>query len=546
MKRKLTVLLICLITSFCLHGQTPSTDMFDGWGKRFWNLYFENDNFSPNGSDANFTQGFRIETLWKSDSPNIIYRNFTFSMGINTRRVAIALHLGKSGKSIKLKNSNNIKQYFNTDTLHQHPNTNAASQNDSNHFVFNDLSSHEVKTYYDIDHDTLTINNNNYLIIKSKSSQPVAHNKTSWFDIPPQLSRYITNRTLLVIESKGYNTKTNKTTFMIWFPAAIYENHRMMVELDSAFLIKDLLNRKIELEGVLLRRNMYPFNIGEDLSKENKKDLNKFNHERINNEMGVKVYNGVSIAQFQYTPYELVRNQDISIMRKEMGGKYRPFVGVAYISLSSHSKRLSTDEYLFSETKVGVWGPYAFAKELQGALHSYIGYVDNPGYKWQLKPTFPVYLQTTNTYRKDFFQNAYGTKIGYIVGADIGNVFTQANTGLLFKVGNFENQRELKYGYKLTGFKSWFSRNFKFFGFAKPTIHAVAFNGLISHTFGSNDDRKLISVEDLNLIYAKLEAGVGFKIGEFVTFSYTYIKQSAEYRGQPNAAYGRILLRVDY
>jgi hypothetical protein len=556
-KIKAICYLLCLFCGEHAFAQTPTSDMFDGWGKQNWSIYFENDALNLgnlNGSDANYSQGLRVESLWDpGKTRSTPFRLLSLNLHANSEKVGIVIYNGHptpaSHNSFWLPLA--IEKARIGEYVKNLPDDPLVGES---YFIMNDHAKPKQVIHYSADNNhpvTVKYDPANELFVVSfvKPNQRI-HRYTGW---PRQIGSYPpTIQDLCIIQVLSHDSLKG-SDLMVWFPAEFYENHRFYTHVDEDVTKGDYFSAPRLLDGALLPMNMFPNAPGKghlpeaDLLKVQAYEMTQ----NINRE-GVKVLTGYAIGQFIYTPTELVRNgpgDDIRQVRQTLGSAYRPVVGTLFVSVNSHSMRQNTGEFLFTEAKFGTWGRYSFAREVQGSWHGVIGYTDNPIYKYQLEPKVPFFFQLAANYRKEFVNSSYGLKIGYVGGADLGTLMANANAGFLVKVGHFEDQRYVKYSYKTKVAPNFLGRNFKFYGYAKPTVNVVAMNGLLSSTlFSSHQDdiEKLLPLNSINPVYLKMEAGIGLRIAENLTLNYTWVAQGPEYKGQPNNMYARVLIRVDY
>jgi hypothetical protein len=544
----------CVFSILLIHvvnGQTLSSDMFDGWGKHNMSIYFENDALNLgnlNSSDANYSQGLRIESLWareENDTKSRFFRTFSLSLRANSENAALLIYTGKAPHAPIPADAAN---YFVASTR-------AGLDTCTQYLVIHDRGLPKDIVQYTAQNgrpDSAIYDAVNHIIVLRAAHSVYAY--TGW---PDNIGNYVPTTSDACIIQVLSDDPTDGSDLLVWFPAEFYESHRFYTHVTGDILAgapADFFDTPRLLHGALLPTNMFP-NVPDrlEIPKTSLKQIKEYAITQDRNRDGVSVLNGYAVGQFIYTPTELVRNgpgQDIREVKKALGGAYRPVVGLLFLSVNAHSKRQNTGEFLFTEAKIGVWGKYSYAREVQGAFHGIIGYVDNPVYKYQLDPRIPLFFQMAANYRKEIVNSSYGLNVAYVTGIDLGTLMANANAGILIKVGHFENQRLIKYSYNLNSSRdNLLGRNLKFFGYAKPTVNVVAMNGLLSSSlFSSKEDNeeKLLPLSSINPVFLKIEAGVGVRIAEQVTVAYTFVSQGPEYTGQPNNMYARVFIRVDY
>jgi hypothetical protein len=120
----------------------------------------------------------------------------------------------------------------------------------------------------------------------------------------------------------------------------------------------------------------------------------------------------------------------------------RPFAGWLYTELSRTVNSPGREQSL--AISLGVVGPLALGEEVQKLYHSIIGDLEPLGWDHQLKNEPAVLLR----YRHSWFTplvDGGRVKLDLITraGINLGNVFTDAGTGLALRLGNHLPEREL-------------------------------------------------------------------------------------------------------
>lgn len=148
---------------------------------------------------------------------------------------------------------------------------------------------------------------------------------------------------------------------------------------------------------------------------------------------------GFALGHNMYTPentdsYDLVRDD-------------RPYAGWLYgsVGLQAETSQFGdTDEKRFDtidsiELSVGVVGPAALGEPVQNEWHDIIGVARANGWSHQLKNEPAVNLAFERRWRPGTYQViGTGLETDFIpsLGGSLGNVFTQANAGIIFRFGS--------------------------------------------------------------------------------------------------------------
>lgn len=548
------VLVFCLLLLFHIGvlAQTPTTDLFDGWGKNVVSIYEENDRISVgalNGRDENYSQGLRFEALWEETEKNQS-RVFDFT------NISLKNSFNKLTIEFRLNSENKVEKIYSTNKFLDSMYSKETPPKTSNSGSYWKLKDQKLKN------EEVYINDLSYINSKNGLFLTIFKNKIENSDADKSI-----NEAVSIIKANEANfvchisfltsEKGNQKLCLVWLKPYNYDRYVKFIcrVPDSVTNSKIISSNIVSLSGFACTDNLYPFSPIDSVFESDLEKLIDYEDRIENNKDGLKIMRGFSFGQFIYTSPILSnagKFNDVIDFRKNVGEQYRPSVGNIFIGFLSHSQRKATNEYIFSETRIGLWGPLAFSKETQGAMHGAIAYIDNPAWKYQIKPSFPVFLQSNFYYRKDFITNVTGLKIGYILGAEVGNIHINSSIGLLIKGGAFSESRYAKAGYVLPTCspREWlnviFTKHIKYYYYVKPSVTLVGINGLLTSTFASRDSEKLLSKDQLNSAFIQMEGGFGLGIGKNLSIAYTAVARSAEYIGQaPNINWGRILIRID-
>lgn len=157
----------------------------------------------------------------------------------------------------------------------------------------------------------------------------------------------------------------------------------------------------------------------------------------------------------------------------------RPITAYLYGStaLQWHYKN---ESFLKTEIQVGIIGPAANGKEVQEFIHNTFGFYKIDGWQFQLNNAFGINLQT------DYLSLLYRSKnkqtdFALPLKINIGNTFSGASAGLLFRTGNI-NPFYHSYATESLVSASALSDKIKdqeFYFYAKPSINLVLYDATI-------------------------------------------------------------------
>lgn len=135
---------------------------------------------------------------------------------------------------------------------------------------------------------------------------------------------------------------------------------------------------------------------------------------------------GVAVGQSIFTP------TDLQATTPAPGD--RPYAGGLYTEFSLYAKRRSGALDILS-ADLGVVGPDALAEQAQNTLHRIIGAQQVRGYANQLRDEPGLVLSFDRLWRASTGPRGFGADLTPSLGASVGNVLTEARTGLTVRVG---------------------------------------------------------------------------------------------------------------
>lgn len=158
----------------------------------------------------------------------------------------------------------------------------------------------------------------------------------------------------------------------------------------------------------------------------------------------------------------------------------RPFAGYLYAS-AAMGWFFKNESILKVSTQLGILGPSSFAKEVQTGFHKFIkSYYTVEGWDHQIKDE--VALNFDLSYQRLFYHTP--NRIVDVSGSSsvlIGNTFSGANAGLLFRFGNINPFYESSYANSRIKNKQGDHRktDLELFLFTKPQLNFAAYDATI-------------------------------------------------------------------
>ena len=231
----------------------------------------------------------------------------------------------------------------------------------------------------------------------------------------------------------------------------------------------------------------------------------------------------LAFAQYMYTP------SDISV--SELMEDDRPYGGWLYTGFQLFAR---DDKYMdLIEIDIGVVGEDSYAEDVQKQIHEWSGSQEPMGWDNQIEtePGFNVVYQKKYRLRYDGILD-----FDFIphTGACIGNVFTYANLGALFRAGyNLPDD----FGVQRMEPTVRAKNNFRFYLFVDTDGRYVARNIFLDgNTF---EDSHSVDKEDL-VGDLSTGLGIGFKSFDLV---YAYNYRTKEFEGQEeHNEFGSVIL----
>lgn len=182
-----------------------------------------------------------------------------------------------------------------------------------------------------------------------------------------------------------------------------------------------------------------------------------------------------------YNPY--VNNKSIQEVLANMD---RPYAG--WLSASAGITQIKNTESVWQyDVTVGIMGPGARGRQIQQGWHKLVGLYEVFGWEYQLKNEAGFNL--SSGYYHSLIKSAPQKNISLhtVTKAMLGNTFTNASAGLLFKTGWLNSEKESGYwSGNLGGSSKSFKRN-EFIFFIEPLLQYQIYNATVQGGLFRND-----------------------------------------------------------
>jgi len=235
---------------------------------------------------------------------------------------------------------------------------------------------------------------------------------------------------------------------------------------------------------------------------------------------------GYSLAQHMYAP------SDIS--KKELILNDRPYGGWLYFGVSLYVYSKDKTHMDFIEIDNGVTGSYSLSDKTQKLVHKTIGAQEPMGWKNQIKNEYGINAIYQKKYK---YKHKYFELIPYY-GCSIGNVFTYANIGTIFRTGyNIPNDFGLPRIEPTPKKPSNFGIYYFVDYFPRYVMRNIFLDG--------NTFKESHSIEKENWVQ-DIKQGISVSINN-ISFSYGYTYRSREFKNQEHHnEFGMIIFSWQY
>jgi hypothetical protein len=241
------------------------------------------------------------------------------------------------------------------------------------------------------------------------------------------------------------------------------------------------------------------------------------------------------IGHEMYTPY--------SAVVQNINEHDRPFAGYLFGSFGVN-RVYKNNKILNTTLQIGVIGPNAFGKELQGFIHGIYGFKKAIGWEYQIKNAFGLNFNTEYSQFLVEDTSSY-YDISWINAAKIGTVYTNISSGFYARIGFKPLAKvvnSIAFNTNLNNKKTNFKREIESFIYIKPMVSFALYDATLQGSFLNL--KSLITKELVPLIF-NLEAGIKFTANRF-NFSYAFhysTNKSRELRNDHGNIYGTISIQ---
>jgi lipid A 3-O-deacylase len=192
----------------------------------------------------------------------------------------------------------------------------------------------------------------------------------------------------------------------------------------------------------------------------------------------------------------------------------RPFAGYLYLK-ATRSRFFAKGNNLQYGLAVGVIGPASRAEQVQKSYHNLINIYEVRGWGYQLKNEagLNLYAQYTHPISAPPGQGQI-VDLHAVARANLGNTFTNATAGLLFRIGPMErSSQSVLWNSRLHSSTPGYIRRSELFLFFQPEIMVQGYNATLQGGLFRNDKGPVIATLQPVLYQQKL--GIAYAKGRF-------------------------------
>lgn len=219
---------------------------------------------------------------------------------------------------------------------------------------------------------------------------------------------------------------------------------------------------------------------------------------------------GISIGQKMFNPYSGFVPYKAAIDR--------PFAGYLFGSYNHHWL-YKNENSLQIEIQMGTIGKYSLGEQGQKFIHKTFRFYEINGWEYQIHDNFGINIFTSYQY-KIFRNKAQNIDLSMPLSIRLGNFFTGANAGLLFRWGKINKlNNSIATKSNLSYLSTNKTSNHEFYFYMKPAIDGVAYDSTISGSLmGSNkkevtfDSTPLVLSNEIGFAFSKNRINLGFAL----------------------------------
>lgn len=206
----------------------------------------------------------------------------------------------------------------------------------------------------------------------------------------------------------------------------------------------------------------------------------------------------------------------------------RPFAAYLYGSFGV-SRVYKKKRILNTTLQIGTIGPNAFGEEVQDFVHSFYGFKDVTGWKYQIANAFGLNF---NAEYLHFItkSNTDGFDLTWVNKGKIGTVYTNISTGVLARFGFIPLASMLNstaFGTHLNNSKTDFNRQIESYFFIQPMFRYAFYDATLQGSFLNNNS--MVTKELIPFVF-DVAIGVKFTARRF-NFGYTFNYNTSKSEG---------------
>jgi len=245
---------------------------------------------------------------------------------------------------------------------------------------------------------------------------------------------------------------------------------------------------------------------------------------------GVASLYSIGVTQWVYTPDSLAAKTPVV-------GDY-PYCGVLFLRFSRENLSPDRKRLFRSGLSLGVMGPAALGREVQTAIHRWIGADEPEGWRNQM-PNYPV-VNYSLYYEPNLFSVSRVLKMNATGSAQAGTLQTEGEIGLDALISNEKDNffpgRDIR------------TRNSKrrvpgFYIQVKPAVRIVGYNSILEGGLFDSRSYYRIPAGQITRVLFEGTGNIGMQLGN-LSIQYRQVIESAEFRTVQKQVYGGFLVEL--
>lgn len=220
---------------------------------------------------------------------------------------------------------------------------------------------------------------------------------------------------------------------------------------------------------------------------------------------GTGVQYGITANIFGYTP--------TSIQSNDILYGDRPFSSCISLKFFAAASDSVKKQRISTALNIGIIGPAAQGEEIQTGIHRWLKNVLPRGWQYQVKND--IILNYQLTYEKNLLYAQHAFLINAVAGANIGTLNDNANAGLNFMAGHFNNPYESVQKGK---------KKIEYYFYGQSRLNTIGYDASLQGGIFNHSSPYTIAAGDISRITFQADAGIVFNFRKlYLCYSQSYL-----------------------